>query len=95
MNYNKYYSIINKNRSSVDFEFKEDYVHIYNLYVYPKYRNQGEAKKLLQDSINWIRELNWKDEIQIVCNPTEEGIDKERLRKLYESFGLKVFAYYG
>jgi GNAT superfamily N-acetyltransferase len=72
----------------------ESYAHIHDLYVFPEHRNQGKAKEILLKAIECIK-TNGYDEIQIVCNPTEEGIDKDRLRKLYESYGLKIFEYYG
>ena len=74
--------------------YEEDYAHIYDLYIFPECRNQGKAKEILLKAIERIKDYGY-DEIQIVCNPTEEGIDKNRLRKLYESFGLKTFEYYG
>ena len=89
----RYGSAFNE-QGSVKYEYKDDYMHIYDLYVHPQFRNQGVAKGLLESAIKNIREY-WHDEIQIVCNPTEEGIDKDRLRKLYESYGLKIFEYYG
>jgi ribosomal protein S18 acetylase RimI-like enzyme len=77
------------------YKFEDDYVHIYDLYVKPEYRNLGNAKKLLQQAIKEIRETGWDNEIQIVCNPTEDEIDKERLSKFYNELGLTVFEYYG
>ena len=77
------------------YEFIDGYVHIYNLYVKPEFRNKGYAKDLLTKTIKAIRSKGWTDEIQVVCNPTEEGIDKERLGNFYESLGLTVYEYYG
>lgn len=79
---------------SCNYSIEEDYAHIFNLYVQPEYRNKGCAKEILRRAIKHIKEDGWKDEIQIVCNPTEEGINKERLWRFYESLGLKVFESY-
>ena len=82
------------NFGSVEYSFEEDYVHIYNLYVKPEYRNQGNAKVLLEQAIAEIRNTGWEDEIQIVCNPEKE-IDKEKLKRFYKRMGLSVYDYYG
>jgi len=36
--------------------FENDYVHIYDLYVRPEYRNLGTGRKLLLQAIKEIRE---------------------------------------
>lgn len=77
------------------YEFEEDYVNIFSLYIYPEYRRQGHATQLLKTAIKEIREQGWDDEIQIVALPSEDSISKEQLSDFYESLGLKVFDYYG
>lgn len=37
------------------YEFVDDYVHIYGLYILPKYRQQGKATELLKQVIKEIR----------------------------------------
>lgn len=76
------------------YEFKDDYVHIFSLYIYPEYRRQGHATFLLKKAIKEIRNLGWDGEIQIVALPFEDSIDKETLSAFYESLKLKVFDYY-
>jgi GNAT superfamily N-acetyltransferase len=78
----------------IGYKPEEDYVHIHDLFVFPEHRNQGRAREILLKAIECIKP-NGYDEIQIVCNPIEEGIDKERLKRFYESLGLKVYEYYG
>ena len=87
---NKYGEVFYSSKDTNSF-----YVHIFNLYIEPEYRNKGQARKLLNQAIYEIRELGWKDEIEIVCDPIEKGIDKERLKQFYKSLGLKVYEYYG
>ncbi len=77
------------------YDFGEDYVHIYDLFVYPEYRNKGNARKLLQKAIKYIRKTGWKKEIQIVADPKDLNIDKNRLKTFYKSMGLAVFDFYG
>ena len=79
-----------------EYAFEEDYVHIYNLFVYPEFRRQGKARDILQSAINRIRETGYMDEIQIVANPNKDcEISLEKLIEFYENIGLKVFEYYG
>ena len=78
----------------IDYNIEESYGHIHDLYVFPEYRNQGKAREILLKAIECIKS-NGYEEIQIVCSPTEEGIDKERLTKFYKSLGLEVYGYYG
>lgn len=74
--------------SSCEYEFMSDYVHIFNLFVKPKFRLRGKAKELLQIAIKDIRKTGYKDDISIVT-------DSKKLKGFYESLGLKVYAYYG
>ena len=78
-----------------DYSFESDYVHIYNLFVYPEHRRKGNARKILKRSIAEIRETGYEGEIQIVADPKDETINVKRLIRFYESMGLKVFEYYG
>lgn len=72
-----------------------DYVHIYNLFVYPKFRRQGQAKILIQMAVDSIRKTRYDREIQIVADPVDNSISKDKLISFYKSMGLKVFEYYG
>lgn len=72
-----------------------DFIHIYDLFVSPKYRGQGKAKYLLQRAIDVIRESGYFGDIYIVANPKEKSVNKDRLTSFYESMGLIVYDYYG
>ena len=74
------------------YSFESDYVHIYNLFVYPKFRRLGKARELLQKAICSIRKKGFKDNIKIVA---AGSISKEILTCFYESIGLEVYSYYG
>ena len=78
-----------------EYEFEKDYVHIFNLFVLPVFRNKGRATQLLRMAINSIRETGYSEEIQIVAMPAEPCIDRERLKAFYARMGLIVFDYYG
>ena len=78
-----------------EYEFKDDYVHIFNLFVLPKHRKKGVATKLLKTAIRHIRRTGWIGEIQIVAIPIEKSINIDRLKKFYVKMGLRVFDYYG
>jgi GNAT superfamily N-acetyltransferase len=82
---------------SYSFECKEHikYVHIYNLFIFPKYRKCGNARIILQRTINQIRKRGYNGKIKIVANPKEEGIDKKRLMLFYRKMKLDVYSYYG
>ena len=71
-----------------------DYVHIYDLYVYPLYRRCGKAREILQTAIDKIRETGYKGEIWIVANPKEHSIELEDLVAFYKRMGLTVFDAY-
>ena len=73
---------------SCEYEFKPDYVHIFNLFVKPEFRLLGKARELLQIAIKKIRETGHKKDILIVT-------DSKKLKIFYESLGLKVYNYYG
>jgi ribosomal protein S18 acetylase RimI-like enzyme len=64
---------------------------IYNLWVEPKDRRQGHAKRLLQYVINEIRKTGYQGEIKIEANPREDNIDKSKLTMFYENLGLSIF----
>ena len=78
-----------------NYGFEDDYVHVYDLYVHKKYRNQGKAKELLQCVIDEIRSTGYVSTIQIVANPTDKGIDTDRLKSFYKRMGFDVYSYYG
>lgn len=77
------------------FDFDDDYVHIYDLYVEPEKRNQGIGRTILRSAIDMIRATGWAGPIAIVANPNDLNIDRERLKLFYESMGLTVYEYYG
>jgi hypothetical protein len=72
----------------------EPYPLIYNLFVDPKYRNQGWAKHLLRMVKQEIDKIvGYPGIIQIQAEPAEPkeaGIDKSRLIEFYKHEGLKV-----
>lgn len=76
------------------YEIKEDYVHIFNLFVYRKFRRKGRAKEILQNAINEIRKTGYTGEIQIVADPDECSISLIKLRVFYLSMGLEVYERY-
>ena len=76
-------------------DFEQDYVHIHSLYILPGYRKQGHATAILQKAIKAIRKKGYTGGIQIVANPTEDGISAEKLKSFYKSLNLEVFEYYG
>ena len=78
-----------------NWSFEKDYVHIYNLYVPPKLRGQGHAKKSLQQAINEIRKTGYLGKISIVANPKNNFINIRRLTLFYKNMGLEVYDYYG
>ena len=90
--------LINKEYGYCEYSFEEDeigkYIHIYNLYIYFKFRRQGKAKILIHAVIDLIRKSGYDGEIQIVAEPQEDSISKEKLKNFYESLGLKVYECY-
>lgn len=74
---------------SINLEAKYPVV-IYNLYVYPKYRRKGNARKLLQYIINEIRYTGYTGEIEIEAKPKENSISLENLISFYKNMGLKI-----
>ena len=90
--------IIKNKYGKCNYAFEKDnmgsYVHIYSLFVYPKYRRLGKAKELLQAAIKAIRKNGYDRKIQIVVKPTDNSIDKERLISFYKRMGLEVFDCY-
>jgi ribosomal protein S18 acetylase RimI-like enzyme len=86
---------IRRKYGHVSYAFESDYVHIYNLYVYPQFRQQGKGEELLTAAIKAIRSTGYRGEIQIVAIPTENSISKTKLRNFYKRHGLGVYTYYG
>lgn len=80
------------------YSFEKDslgsYVHIYNLFVYPRHRLKGKAKELLGVAIASIRETGYAGEIQIVANPVDKNINRDKLSNFYKSMGLSVYEFY-
>ena len=79
---------VQNNFGSCEYEFESDYVHIFNLFVKPKFRLQGKARELLRIAIKQIRKTDHKEDILIVT-------DSKKLKIFYERLGLKVYSYYG
>ena len=63
---------------------------IYNLFVHPIYRKQGNAKNLLKLVINQIRESGYDKEIRIEAIPRENSISTKDLICFYERLGLQI-----
>ncbi len=80
--------IIQNYFGSCEYEFEPDYVHIFNLFVKPKFRLRGKARELLRIAIKQIKEKGYKKDILIVTN-------SKKLKIFYERLGLKVYSYYG
>lgn len=78
-----------------EYSFENEYVHVFNLFVFKKYRGNGKATELLETVIEKIRETGYNGEIQIVADPKEKGINKQKLKLFYIKLGLRVFDYYG
>ena len=62
---------------------------IFNLYVHPEYRRQGEGKKLLAYVISEIREI-YSGEIDVEVVPRENSISINRLLLFYQNMGLRA-----
>ena len=60
--------IIQNKFGSCEYEFKSDYVHIFNLFVEPYFRLQGKARELLQIAIKKIKQTGHKKDILIVTD---------------------------
>lgn len=71
-----------------------EYVHIFNLFVCKEFRKNGHAKRLINEAIDKIRETGYLGKIQIVANPSDNSISKEKLIAFYKSLGLEVFESY-
>jgi len=67
----------------VSWAFKDDYVHIFDLYVPLKNRRKGHAKALLREAIGQIRATGYRGSISIVAIPTEGSIPLEKLKAFY------------
>jgi ribosomal protein S18 acetylase RimI-like enzyme len=76
------------------YSFEEDYVHVYDLYVYPKFRRLGHARELLELAIKGIRDTGYNGDIQIVALPRECSISGIKLKNFYKSMGFIVFEAY-
>ena len=91
------YSFINKFGYccySFEKDIKGKYVHIYNLFVYPKFRMTGKAREILLNVINAIREKGYNGTIKIVANSKEKNINIKKLTLFYKSLDLEVFSCY-
>jgi GNAT superfamily N-acetyltransferase len=74
------YYVIFKNKNPI----------IFNLYIEPKYRHKGQAKKHLEYVINEIRKNGYNGEIEIEAKPREKSIKLEKLIAFYKKLNLKV-----
>ena len=63
---------------------------IFNLYVYPQYRKQGHARKILEFVMNEIRQTGYTGMINIEVSPREDSISRESLAGFYSSLGLNL-----
>ena len=63
---------------------------IYNLYIHPEFRRQGNSKKLLAYVIKEVHELGHTGDILIEVKPKEDSIPAEVLEDYYKKFGLKI-----
>jgi ribosomal protein S18 acetylase RimI-like enzyme len=79
---------------SFEFDIFGEFVHIFNLYVFPKFRRNGHAKYLLRKAIESIKSTGYTGEILIVAKPEENSISLEKLTEFYEGMGLRVFSQY-
>jgi GNAT superfamily N-acetyltransferase len=87
--------LIKNKYGECDYSFEKDYVHIFNLFIYEKYRRNGKAAELLKKVIKKIKNTGYDGEIQIVADSKVDGMDKKKLKSFYGKLGLKVFDYYG
>lgn len=89
---------IDKYYGSCNYEHAEDcygeYVHIYNLFIYPEYRRKGNATEMLKLAIEDIKKMGWDGKIKIVATPEKCDISKQKLSRFYKSLGLQVCEYY-
>lgn len=63
---------------------------VYNLHVWPEYRRQGRARKLLKNVIVEIRECGYEGKIFIEAIP-DADIDVDKIKDFYESMGLTIY----
>lgn len=63
---------------------------IYNLYVYPQFRRQGHAKKLLRSVIDLICSTGYTGDIGIEVIPREDSISRNDLYNFYKTLNLKI-----
>lgn len=69
---------------------KENCSMIYNLFVEKDYRRKGNAKILVKNAIDKIRETGYTGDIKIIAEPEDNSISKKKLIEFYEKMGLKV-----
>ncbi len=74
------------------YNFEGKNAFIYGLYVYPKHRRQGKARRLLVLVIDEIKATGYDGEIEIEVDPKENSITKEDLENFYRSMGLRVYS---
>jgi GNAT superfamily N-acetyltransferase len=63
---------------------------IYNLYVFPKYRQKGYSKILLNFVISMIKQTGYTGNIYVEPKPKENSINVVDLIKYYKSMGLTI-----
>ena len=64
------------------------YMLISHVYVYPEYRCQGHARRLLAEAIKTMKMSGLP--IRLAALPTEDNINMEDLVNFYESMGFDV-----
>lgn len=87
--------IIKNGYGRCEYAFEDDFVHIYNLFVFPSHRGRGRAREILQLAISAIRLTGYTGAIQIVASPEAEDVNVEKLKSFYADMGLDVYSYYG
>jgi len=63
---------------------------IYNLFVDPQYRRQGNATRLLQYVIAELRRLGFDGPIYVEARPREDSISIADLTAFYAKFELTI-----
>ena len=63
---------------------------IFNLYINPKYRQQGHARHLIQLVKKEIRHSGYKGDIQIQAQPQDNSIAIDKLIGFYKDMSLKI-----
>jgi GNAT superfamily N-acetyltransferase len=73
----------------------DGYVLIDLVFVKPKFRGQGYARKLLMEAIEEIKKIHSGLLIKLYALPKEKNVDLERLVNFYESCGFSTCESFG